>query len=110
MISGKEFMTRIWAGRDPRKDTEMQDFFVVTQHPELIKYVDYLQKKNAEALSFYPRQVFERESEKGRVFLALLNNQPCGYIYVGAEGMNVRCHQVCIQYDLRRKLYGAMLV
>lgn len=88
----------------------MKDFYIVTKHPDLIKYVDYLQKKNAEALSFYPTQVFERESEKGRVFLGLLNNQPCGYIYVGAEGMNVRCHQVCIQYDLRRKLYGAMLV
>lgn len=49
------------------------EFQVVTVHPDLIVYVDSLQKKNAEALSFYPKCVFERESEKGRIFLGLLN-------------------------------------
>lgn len=88
----------------------MVEFMIVKQHPELINYIDYLQKKNAEALSFYPKCVFEREAEKGRLFLGLLNNQPCGYIYVGAKGEDVKCHQVCIQYDARRKLYGALLV
>lgn len=88
----------------------MDDFVVVTQHPSMIAFVDSLQKKNAEALSFYPKQVFERESEKGRLFLGLLNGEPCGYLYVGAAGKDVKCHQVCIQYDARRRLYGAMLV
>lgn len=86
------------------------DFCVITQHPNLVAYVDGLQKKNAEALSFYPRQVFEREAEKGRIFLALLNGEPCGYIYAGAQGRDVKCHQVCIQYDARRRCYGAALV
>jgi GNAT superfamily N-acetyltransferase len=88
----------------------MQDFVVVQQHPSLLTYIDCLQKKNAEALSFYPKCVFERESLKGRLFLGLLNGEPCGYIYVGARKEIVRCHQVCIQYDARRRLYGAMLV
>lgn len=88
----------------------MNDFIIVKDHPDIITYIDMLQKKNAEALSFYPKQVFEREKENGRLFLGLLNNQPCGYIYVGAYGGDVKCHQVCIQYDARRKLYGAMLV
>lgn len=88
----------------------MNDFIIVKDHPDIITYIDMLQKKNAEALSFYPKQVFEREKEKGRLFLGLLNNHPCGYIYVGAYGGDVKCHQVCIQYDARRKLYGAMLV
>lgn len=88
----------------------MNDFVVVTNHPDLILFVDMLQKKNAEALSFYPKQVFERESAKQRVFLGLLNNQPCGYIYVGAQGKDVKCHQVCIEYDSRRRLMGAQLV
>lgn len=86
------------------------DFAVVTEHPSLIDFVDGLQRKNAEALSFYPRQVFEREQRAGRLFLALLNGEPCGYIYAGAQGRDVKCHQVCIQYDARRRLYGAMLV
>lgn len=88
----------------------MDDFIVVQDHPQMLKYIDDLQKKNAEALSFYPKQVFEREKENGRLFLGLLNGEPCGYLYVGAAGGDVKCHQVCIQYDARRKLYGAMLV
>ena len=86
----------------------MNDFIVVTQHPDLILYIDQLQKKNAEALSFYPKQVFEREAEKGRLFLGLLNGQPCGYLYAGANtDKDVKLHQVCIEYDARRRLYGA---
>jgi len=88
----------------------MQDFVVVKDHPQMLLFIDSLQKKNAEALSFYPKQVFERELNNGRLFLGLLNGQPCGYIYVGASGGDVKCHQVCIEYDARRKLYGAMLV
>ncbi len=88
----------------------VDDFVIVQTHPDLIKFVDSLQKKNAECLSFYPTQVFEREAEKGRIFLGLLNNEPCGYIYLGAGGVDVKCHQVCIQYDARRRLYGAALV
>jgi hypothetical protein len=86
------------------------DFHVTRRHPQLVAFVDQLQRKNAEALSFYPRQVFERESEKGRIFLGLLNNQPCGYLYAGACGGDVKLHQVCIEYDARRRLYGAHLV
>jgi len=88
----------------------MTDFCIIKEHPSLITFVDSLQKKNAEALSFYPRQVFERESANGRIFLGLLNGEPCGYLYVGAQGLDVKCHQVCIEYDARRKLYGAALV
>ena len=87
------------------------NFYIVRQHPRLIDYVDSLQRKNAEALSFYPRQVFEREQQNGRIFLGILNNEPAGYIYVGSGKNNVlSCHQVCIQYDARRQLYGAALV
>lgn len=88
----------------------MSDFVVLQEHPSLIDYIDGLQRKNAEALSFYPRQVFEREQEKGRLFLGMLNGEPCGYLYVGAQGIDVKCHQVCIQYDARRRLYGAAIV
>lgn len=86
------------------------DFEIVTQHPQFLQYVDWLQGKNAESLSFYPLQVFEREMIKGRVLLGLLNNEPCGYIYIGATGIDLKVHQVCIQFDLRRRLYGAELV
>jgi GNAT superfamily N-acetyltransferase len=88
----------------------ISDFQIVKVHPSLITYVDSLQKKNAEALSFYPKCVFEREAENGRILLGLLNGEPAGYLYVGAKGSDVKCHQVCIEYDARRRLYGAALV
>jgi hypothetical protein len=53
-----------------------KDFHIVKTHPDLITYIDHLQKKNAEQLSFYPKQVFEREADKGRLFLGMLNGQP----------------------------------
>ena len=87
-----------------------EDFVVVQEHPDFITYIDSLQKKNAEALSFYPKVVFEREKENGRLFLSLLNNQPCGYIYIGSAQREMKCHQVCIEYEARRRLYGSMLV
>jgi hypothetical protein len=89
----------------------MIDFVVLQEHPSMIEYIDGLQRKNAEALSFYPKQVFEREQQNGRLFLGMLNGEPCGYLYVGAaNGKDVKCHQVCIQYDARRRLYGAAIV
>jgi hypothetical protein len=88
----------------------MTDFVIVKEHPSMLLFIDGLQRKNAEALSFYPNQVFEREQKNGRLYLGLLNGEPAGYIYVGASGGDVKCHQVCIEYDARRKLYGAMLV
>jgi hypothetical protein len=86
------------------------DFLIVNQHPELLKYVDYLQHKNAESLSFYPKSCLEREIKSGRILLSLLNGEPCGYLYHGALKGVARVHQICIQFDLRRKLYGALLV
>lgn len=88
----------------------MEDFVIIKEHPDMLLYVDSLQRKNAEALSFYPKQVFEREQKNGRLYLGMLNGEPCGYIYVGAAGGDVKCHQVCIEYDARRRMYGAMLV
>ena len=88
----------------------MDDFVIIKEHPDMLLYIDGLQRKNAEALSFYPTQVFEREQKNGRLYLGMLNGEPCGYIYVGASGGDVKCHQVCIEYDARRRMYGAMLV
>jgi hypothetical protein len=88
----------------------IRDFVITTQHPRLVEYVDGLQRKNAEALSFYPKSCFEREQKQNRLVLGILNGEPCGYIYHGALGVSVKIHQVCIQFDVRRKLYGAYLV
>jgi hypothetical protein len=73
-------------------------------------YIDHLQKKNAEDLAFYPKQVFEREILNNRILLAVLNNEPAGYIYHGSLNHQVKIHQACIEYDLRGQLYGSAIV
>lgn len=73
-------------------------------------YIDSLQRKNAEELSFYPSIVFEREIDNGRVLLALVNGEHAGYLYHGALRQSVNIHQACIQYDLRGMTYGSILV
>ena len=78
--------------------------------PNDLVYIDSLQKKNAEELSFYPKVVFEREIENRRIILARVNSEPAGYLYHGAFMPVLKIHQACIQYDLRRHLYGAELV
>ena len=76
-----------------------------------LPFIDYLQKKNAEELSFYPISAFEKEVENERVLLALVNNQHAGYLYHGAIGLDrpLKIHQACIEYDLRGNWYGAAL-
>jgi len=77
-----------------------------------LTYIDHLQKKNSNDLSFYPHVVFEREVDKQRILLALVNRQHAGYLYHGkmAFGEALRIHQACIEYDLRGNWYGAGLV
>lgn len=79
--------------------------------PADLAYVDYLQHRNSEDLSFYPLSVLEREMVHHRVLLAEVNGQPAGYLYHGSlSSPTLRIHQACIQYDLRGYLYGAALV
>jgi len=75
-----------------------------------IKFIDHLQRKNAEELAFYPKVTFEREIESRRILLARVNGTPAGYLYFGAFGTTCKIHQACIEYDLRGQLYGSELV
>jgi hypothetical protein len=78
---------------------------------EDLLYIDYLQKKNAEDLAFYPSVVFEREILNARILLALVNGEPAGYMYHGSvSSRKIKIHQACIQYDLRGYMYGSELV
>jgi GNAT superfamily N-acetyltransferase len=86
-------------------------FSIVKSHPDLLRYVAALQARNSNELGFLPRAVFEEQAARGQLFLGLLNGEPCGYILAGSGFQGVmRCHQVCVEFDVRRRLYGAMLV
>jgi len=83
---------------------------VVKGHPQMLTYINSLQNKESESISFYPSQVFEREMPAGKLYLGMLNGEPCGYVYRGALGVDVRCYQVCIQYDARLRSHGKALM
>lgn len=69
------------------------DLVIVKDHAQMVAFIDQLQRKNAEALSFYPTQVFEREASRGRLLLSILNGEPCGYLYMGSgRDGTARCH------------------
>jgi GNAT superfamily N-acetyltransferase len=87
------------------------NFAIVKTHPKMLQYVVDLQRKNSDSVGFLPQIVFEKGAETGQLFLGLLNGEPCGYILAGSGYQGVlRRWQVCIEYDARRRLYGAMLV
>lgn len=75
-----------------------------------LTYIDSLQRKNATALSFYPKTVFERESGAGRVVLNAAESEPIGYCWHGAPDDLFRVHQACIQFDVRGMLHGAEMM
>tara|TARA_R100001594_G_scaffold136297_2_gene178550 strand:- start:281 stop:874 length:594 start_codon:yes stop_codon:yes gene_type:complete len=75
-----------------------------------LKYIDHLQKKNAEELAFYPLSGLEKAVERHRIILAVVNGAPAGYLYHGLPEQHLKIHQACIEYDLRGQWYGASLV
>jgi N-acetylglutamate synthase-like GNAT family acetyltransferase len=86
------------------------DIKIVTAKEKDLTFVDSLQRKNTEELSFYPKSAFDREVQNRRIILALVNDEPAGYLYHGALNSFCKIHQACITYDLRGQLYGAELV
>lgn len=77
-----------------------------------LKFIDSLQKKNSQELSFYPKVTLEREIDLRRIVMAIVNNDHAGYLYFGAinYGKPVKIHQACIEYDLRGNWYGTGLI
>ena len=67
-----------------------ESFTIVRSHPALLKYVEHLQAQNSDALGFLPRRVFEQSTESGRLFLGLLDGDPCGYMLL-AQGIVACC-------------------
>lgn len=76
---------------------------------EDLKYIVSLEHKNKESLGFLPRMAIEQRILKRTVVLGSLNGDPFGYLLYDQRGNDVNILQACIQYDARRKLYGAAM-
>jgi hypothetical protein len=74
-----------------------------------LPYIVDLQNKNREAVGFLPRMAIEERLQKGRVFIGRIGGEPFGYLLFDYRNGICNVLQACIQYDARRRLYGAAL-
>jgi hypothetical protein len=72
-------------------------------------YIVSLEHRNKESLGFLPTMAISERIAKRTVILGRLNGDPFGYLLYDGRGRDVNVLQACIQYDARRRLYGASL-
>lgn len=77
-----------------------------------LKYVDKLQRENADDLAFYPLTTLEKAMVDGFVIACHENDEPAGYLWFGAMrgGRDVTIYQACVDYDARRQHLGFQMV
>ena len=90
----------------------MDEFEIAVRQSQSVSYAIGLLKQHREELGFIPTAAFEKYNDQGCLNLALLNGQPCGYLLHSQPRptKDTVIFQACIQYDTRRRLYGALLV
>ena len=76
--------------------------------PNLITYIDHLQKQNADDLAFYPITTLEKAIENHRVITCDDNSETAGYIWHGSvrSGYDTVIYQACVDYSSRRRHLG----
>ena len=77
---------------------------------QLLTYVESLSRKHFDQIGFIPRPRLEQYAERGQLWSAQENGEPCGFMVWGAGWPVLRVYQVCIQYDSRRREHGFRLV
>ena len=77
-----------------------------------LKYIDHLQRQNAEELAFYPLTTLEKAFEEGKIIGCYENDEPAGYLWFGSvrPGYDVTIYQACVDYSARRRHLGLGLV
>ena len=75
---------------------------------ELITYVDYLQKKNADDLAFYPVSAIDKAISNGHVITCKDNGEFAGYLWHGPihPSKSIYIYQACVDYDSRKRHLG----
>lgn len=87
------------------------DYVVRTATEPDFDYMMALQRANRESVGGLPGPALRERIAKRAALLGILNGEPCGYLLCdhGRDGV-LRIPQACIQYDARRRAYGAELV
>lgn len=75
-----------------------------------LPYVLDLARKHYEEIGFLPAPRLEQYRDRGQLWTADENGEPCGFLVWGNGWPVLRVYQVCIQYDAQRRLHGAALI
>ncbi len=75
-----------------------------------LDYVVSLMRANRESVGGLPVPAVQERLERGTILLALINDDPVGYLLYDRAPRVLRVPQACIQYDARRRKYGEALV
>lgn len=77
-----------------------------------VRYIDKLQRQNADDLAFYPLTTLERALEDKQIIFCRENDEPAGYLWFGSMrgGRDVIIYQACVDYDARRRHLGFGMV
>jgi GNAT superfamily N-acetyltransferase len=73
-------------------------------------FVDHVQWKHAESVSFIPRAGVERAIAARQIMLAFVDGEPVGYLWRSALAPAVSIVQAAIEFEAQRRHYGAALV
>ena len=73
-----------------------------------LKYIDHLQRANADDLAFYPLTTLERAIEDKQILHCEDNAEPAGYLWHGSirSGYDITIYQACVDYDSRKRHLG----
>ena len=75
-----------------------------------LRYVVSLMRANRESVGGMPVPAIQERVDRGTVLLALINDDPVGYVLFDFRNGVIRIPQACIQYDARRRRYGVALM
>jgi hypothetical protein len=77
--------------------------------PDDLPYVMALQRANRESVGGLPTPAFTERIVRRTLMLALINDDPVGYLLYDVRNRVLRIAQACIQYDARRRTYGEQM-
>lgn len=88
------------------------EWSIELRHKEAVQYAMGLMRQHREELGFLPTTKLVELQEKGGLSVGVLNGDPCGYVaYEPPKPLrDCRLYQICLPGDIRRRLYGTLLM
>lgn len=77
---------------------------------EAADFCEALRKKEAHCLGFVPAIAYTDAIRRGRLFIELENDEPCGFCFWAQRKKTIRIHQTAVVEDARRIKHATSIV